>query len=259
MQPVHHKVHPDTSRDEVVDLAERYKIPAIPVVDDGDRLVGVITYEDVVEVIEDMADETIAQMAGTTEDIGTHESTIKRFFSRAPWLVVTLMGGLINAANLSYFEGMLDPWMAFAVFFVPLICGMSGNVGVQCSTVLVRSMATGKLSAGGTREAVGKEFSIGILTGMVFGVLCGIVVYGLNMVGLQNMGANPLAVGVVVSCGLFGACLTATTLGVFSPLFFARIGVDPAVSSGPIVTAFNDVFSMIMYFLIAQGISTILF
>jgi magnesium transporter len=254
MQPIDHRVMPDTSRDEVVDLAERYKVSALPVVDSNDVLVGIVTYEDVVEAMEDMADETIGQMAGTMEDVSANESTVRRFFARAPWLLVTLCGGLINAANLSYFEGTLSPWMAFAIFFVPLVTGMSGNVGVQCSTVLVRSMAIGVLSSGKRGEAISKELTIGCLTGLVFGIVCGIAVYSLNVFGIHSMGANPLAVAVVVSAGLFGACLTATFLGVFSPLFFARVGIDPAISSGPIVTAFNDVFSMIMYFLIARTI-----
>jgi magnesium transporter len=259
MRPIVHKVPPETSRDEVVDLVERYKIPALPVTDGKDFLVGVITYEDVVEAIEDMADETIAQMAGTGEDVSAHEPTIKRFFARAPWLIVTLCGGLINAASMAYFESTLSTWLAFAVFFVPLITGMSGNVGVQCSTVLVRGMATGLVSSGSKGEAVSAELSIGLLIGLVFGIVGGLVVYFLNAVGLQQMSVNSIAVGVTVSCGLFGACLTATVLGVFSPLFFARVGIDPAISSGPIITAFNDVFSMIMYFLIAQVINTFFF
>lgn len=255
MQPVHHKVHPETSREEVVDLVERYKIAALPVVDENDLLVGVLTFEDVVEAIEDIADETIAQMAGTAERVSEHEPTLKRFLSRAPWLIVTLCGGLVNAASMSYFEGSLSPWLAFAVFFVPLITGMSGNVGVQCSTVLVRGMATGSISLGGRREAMLKEISIGLITGVVFGLLCGIVLFCLNKFGIQHLSPYPAAVATIVSTGLFGACLTATLLGVFSPIFFVRIGVDPAVSSGPIVTACNDVLSMAMYFLIAGLIS----
>lgn len=257
MQPIHHKVQADTSREEVVDLVERYKIPVLPVVDDDDLLIGVLTYEDVVEAIEDIADETIAQMAGTTERVHDHAPTVRRFLSRAPWLIVTLCGGLVNAASMSYFESTLSPWLAFAVFFVPLITGMSGNVGVQCSTVLVRGMATGSISMGSRREAMLKEISIGLMTGVVFGLLCGLVVFGLNESGVLHISAYPAAVATIVSTGLFGACLTATLLGVFSPLFFVRIGVDPAVSSGPIVTAFNDVLSMAMYFLIAGAISQI--
>ena len=103
MRPVLHQIHADTSRDEVVDLVERYKIPALPVVDDNDQLIGVVTYERVVEAMEDIADETIASIAGTAEDLSEHEPILKRFFWRAPWLIVTLCAGLVTAAALFAF------------------------------------------------------------------------------------------------------------------------------------------------------------
>lgn len=259
MRSILHKVAPDATREEVVDLVERYKIPALPVVDEDNFLIGVITYEDVVEAIEDIADETIARMAGTAEDVSAHEPVFKRFLARAPWLLVTVCGGLISAACMSYFQGIQGSLWAFVVFFVPLITGMSGNVGIQCSTVLVRSMAIGMLSSGNKGEAVSKEIVIGLLTGLIFGILCGLAVYLLNTFGLESLKINSLELGTIVSTGVLGACLTSTLLGVFAPLFFARLGVDPAVASGPIVTAFNDVFSMIMYFLTSRAISALVF
>ncbi|MBJ7449358.1 MAG: magnesium transporter [Parachlamydiales bacterium] len=259
MKPIIHKVTPDTSRDEVVDLVERYKIPALPVIDEDNFLVGVVTYETVVEAIEDLADETIARMAGTTEDVGGNEPTFKRFLYRAPWLLVTLCGGLVSAASMSLFGRLEGHLLGFVVFFVPLITGMSGNVGIQCSTVLVRSMAIGTLSAGSRNKAVSKEMMIGTMTGIVFGILCGTVIYFLNTFGVQQLGSDPLEIGVIVSFGLFGACLWSSFLGVFFPFFFARLSVDPAVASGPIVTALNDVLSMIMYFLISIAIHSLFF
>ncbi len=178
MRAVLHQIQADASRDEVVDLVERYKIPALPVVDEENRLVGVITYERVVEAMEDMADETIASIAGTAEDVSEHEPTLKRFLWRAPWLIVTLCAGLVTAAVLSHFKER--NWFTFVALFVPLIAGMSGNVGIQCSTVLVRGMSTGALSYGSRRHAVVGELSIGGLIGGVFGRLCGCVVYALN-------------------------------------------------------------------------------
>ncbi len=259
MRSVLHKIHPEATREEVVDLVERYKIPALPVVDVDNFLVGVITYEDVVEAIEDMADETIARIAGTAESMGANESVIQRFLSRAPWLVVTVCAGLLSAAIMSYFQSVERHLLAFLVFFIPLITGISGNVGIQCSTVLVRSMAIGMLSSGNRGAAISKELSIGLLTGLVFGILCGSAVYFLGNLGVQEFVGQPLEIGVLVCTGVFGACLSSTLLGVFSPLFFARLGVDPAVASGPIVTAFNDVFSMIMYFVISGIISSLFF
>src|SRR5262249_2255599 len=144
------------------------------------------------------------------------------------------------------------PWYTVVPFFLPLIMGMSGTVGIQCSTLFVRGIATGEISSGTTREMVAREISIGAIIGGLFGILCGIVVYLLNRLGAHHVGNDPIVAGVIVSCGVFGACLTATLLGSLSPLFFVRVGVDPAVASGPIVTACNDVVATFMYFLVAK-------
>jgi len=259
MRSVLHKVSPDMPREEVVDLVERYKISALPVVDDQDHLIGVVTYEDVLDAMEDMLDETIGSMAGTTEKVSEYEPLMKRFLSRSPWLVVTMCAGLINVGVISSFENYQRGFLTFVLFFIPLITGMSGNIGLQCSTLLVRSMALGFLTPGNRREAIRKELLTGTVTGLAFGLLTGCLIYFLDFAGLGQMGASPWVIGLIVSVGLFGACLTGTILGVFSPFFFARIGVDPAVASGPIVTAFNDFLSMTIYFLIAAGLSSIIF
>ena len=250
MRPVLHTVTPETSRDEVIDIVERYEIPTLPVVDVNDHLVGVIIYEDVVEAMEDIADETIASIAGTGEDVSEHEPIIKRYLWRAPWLFVTLLAGMVTSTIMTQFGGSV--WFAFVPFFVPLVAGMSGNVGLQCSTILVRGMATGEISMGARKAAKLKEIAIGLLIGVTFGLMCGVMVYMLNYFGIQQTEVNPLVLGVLVSLGLFVACMTATMLGTFSPFFFARIGVDPAVASGPIVTAFNDVTSTLIFILVAR-------
>jgi magnesium transporter len=250
MRPVPHKIGPEASRDEVVDLFERYKVPILAVVDEDNKLLGAITNSDIVEVMEDIADATIANIGGTVEDVAEDQSIFKRLLWRAPWLLVTLCGGLVTATGLAHFYD--QPWFAVVPFFVPLITGMSGNVGIQCSTLFVRGLATGEISKGTKREIVGREIAIGSLIGVFFGILCGVVVYMLNKLGAHHVASDSLMVGVIVAAGVFGACLTATFLGSLSPLFFARVGVDPAVASGPIVTACNDVLSTFMYFLVAK-------
>jgi magnesium transporter len=258
MQPILHKVLTETSREEVVDIVERYKLPALPVVDMDDFLVGVVTYEDVMEAIEDIADETIAQMAGTGENVREYEPTWKRFLARAPWLVVTLLAGLLNVGIMSSLQSYEAGALTFVLFFVPLITGLSGNIGIQCSTILVRSMATGGLSSGTKGEAIRKEMKVGVATGAIFGVLAGLLVWCLDLIGFSGIQVSPGIVGIIVGAGLWGACLASTSLGVFSPLFFARIGVDPAIAAGPIVTAINDFLSMSIYFLIAMGLNALL-
>ena len=239
-------------------LWSEYKLPALPVVNEDDRLVGVVTYEDVMEAIEDIADDTIAQMAGTGENVREHEATWKRLLARVPWLVVTLFAGIVNVGIMSSLQSYDAGSLTFVLFFVPLITGLSGNIGIQCSTILVRSMATGGLSAGTKGEAIRKEMTIGVSIGMIFGVLAAGLVWSLDLIGLSAIEVNPAIVGIIVCAGLWGACLASTSLGVFSPLFFARIGVDPAIAAGPIITAFNDFLSMSIYFLIAMGLSALL-
>lgn len=249
MRPVVHRVAPETPRDEIVELFERYRLPALPVIDSEDRLIGVITQGDVVEMMEEMADETIANIGGTAERLTEDEPTWRRFLARAPWLIVTLFAGMLTATGFSLFQN--QPWFLAVPFFVPLITGMSGNVGIQCSTVLIRSMATGEISTSSIKPTIARELKIGVLIGICFGVICGLAAYALNHAGLPDIFVDPLLVGTIVSSGVFGACLTATVLGTLSPIFFARFHIDPAIASGPIVTAFNDVSATYMYFVVA--------
>ncbi len=258
MRPVSHVVSAETYRDEVVDLVERYRMPALPVVDEEEKLLGVITQEDVLEAMEDRADATMAQVGGTKESVGGEESHWKRVGARMPWLVVTLLAGLINVGLMSSLDHYTQGVMTFVLFFVPLITGMSGNIGIQCSTVLVRSLATGHLLVSRSREALLKEAAIGISMGLAFGIACGFIVWLFQMLGYTQSNMPPSVVGLFVGAGLSGACLTGTLLGVCSPLLFARLGVDPAIASGPIVAALNDFFSMAIYFLITMGLCHLL-
>lgn len=260
MRPVLHKVTAEATREEVIDLVERYKVSSLPVVDMDNELIGVIAHEDVVEAMEDVADETIAKMAGTNEKFTAQDSILRRFATRAPWLLVTLFAGLLNVGVMSSFQKHEGGILTFALFFVPLINGLSGNIGLQCSTVLVRIMAMGGFSSGTRRKTILKELLSGLFTGLIFGVGCGFIVWLLERMGGSSLvSETPVSVGAIVGFGLIGGCSAGTFLGVFSPLFFSRIGVDPAVSAGPVVTAFNDFLSMTIYFLIAWGVRSIFF
>jgi len=251
-RPVVHAVNPESPREEVVELVQRYKISGLPVVDEDRVLVGVIADEDVIEAMEDMADITIACMTGTGEKVSQPiESIFKRFFCRAPWLVVTLLAGFLNMTVMNIFQQHEGLFLTFVFFFVPLITGMSGNIGLQSSAILVRNIALGLLSKDTRKEMMLKEIRLGLFTGAVFGVISGLFVAFLHFQGIIAMSLTPLAIGFIVGMGLFGACITGTLLGVISPVFFLKVGVDPAVSSGPIVTAFNDFLSMSIYFLIS--------
>ena len=259
MRPILYKVSVDSTREEVIDIVERYKISFLPVVDIDNYLVGVIDHEDVVEAMEDLADETMARMAGTNAKVTSHDPIFRRFLTRAPWLVVTVLAGLVNVAVMSSFLKHEGKNLTFALFFVPLINGMSGNIGLQCSTVLIRIMAVGGFSVGSRREMIIKELLSGLFTGTIFGIGCGFVIYLLNFIVGSDVvsSVSPLVLSTIVGFGLIGGCCAGTLLGVYSPVFFSRIGVDPAIAAGPIVTAFNDFLSMTIYFLIAWGVSNL--
>lgn len=257
MKSALHQVDVEAPREEVVDIVERYNLASLPVVDGRGRMEGVVTYEDVMEAMEDITDETIAQMAGTGEKVRENEPFWRRVMARIPWLAVTLLAGLVNVGIMSSVQAYEGGVLTFILFFVPLINGMSGNIGLQCSSILVRGMATGVFSLGNRAEMIVKEVTIGLSTGLFFGVICGLVVWSLDFLDLMGSEIHPGYVGLIVGVGLLGACLAGTFLGVFSPLFFSRIGVDPAIASGPIVTAFNDFLSMSIYFLIAIGLNAL--
>lgn len=252
MRPILHSIPADASRDEMVDLVERYNISALPVINEEGHLEGVVTYEDAVEAMKDIADQTVASIAGTSEDYEEYEPVFNRVLWRAPWLLVTLCAGLTTASAMAYFNTSL--WFVIVPFFVPLINGMSGNVGIQCSSLLVRAMATGTVSPTSFFESVSKEFLIGGMIGLLFGLSCGILVYFLNFFGFYQLDITPIAMGTTVSAGVLAACLVATLLGSISPFFFARFRIDPAVAAGPIVTAFNDLLSTLMFFLVARTV-----
>jgi magnesium transporter len=260
MRPILHKVTADATREEVIDLVERYKISSLPVVDIDNFLIGVIAYEDVVEAMEDLTDETLAKIGGTNEKFSSHGSVWHRFVTRAPWLVVTMFAGLLNVGVMSSFQKHVGGVLTFAMFFVPLINGLSGNIGLQCSTVLVRMMAMGGFSVGSRRETIFKELLSGLFTGGAFGIACALLVWCFSLFsGGIDHPYSPFAVGAIVGSGLIGGCFAGTCLGVFSPLVFSRMGVDPAVAAGPVVTAFNDFLSMTIYFLIAWTASSLFF
>ncbi|NGX62635.1 MAG: Magnesium transporter MgtE, partial [Candidatus Anoxychlamydiales bacterium] len=164
MRPILHKAFAETKRAQIIDLFERYKLLFLAVVDKNEQLIGVISQEDVLEAMEDVADETFAKISGTYENVSFEDPILKRFLARSPWLIVTLIAGLINVGIISSFQQKEGSLLTFVLFFVPLITGMSGNIGIQCSTVLVRSLAFGLVSKRTKKEAILKELYTGITT-----------------------------------------------------------------------------------------------
>lgn len=229
-------VHED--QEVVANLVSKYDILAIPVVDDFKSLVGIITVDDVIDVIHEEATEDIYRMAGTYSEeeelYGKYSTAIK---SRLPWLLVTMLGGLFSGQVLGSFSDQLSAVVALA-FFIPLLTGMGGNVGTQSSTVTVRGIATGQINPGTVIKTIFRESMVGITLGLVLGSIVALVAY---------FWQGNMVLGLVVGLAMLGNMFTAATMGTLVPIVFKKVGVDPAVASAPFITTSIDIVGLIIY------------
>jgi magnesium transporter len=240
-----HPIHATDEQDEVARLFERYDLVSAPVVDDDDRLVGVITFDDIVDVIEEEADEDIKALGGVSGEEELSDSVWAIVRSRFPWLLANLGCALISAWVISNFEGAIAKMVALAVL-MPIVASMGGNAGTQTMTVTVRALATRELSSANTLRIIRRELFVGLLNGLTFAIIMGVVAafwFGVNDLGL----VIALAMVTVLAAAALG--------GILIPLVLTRLGVDPAVSSGPFVTTVTDVIG----FLAFLGIATLWF
>ena len=234
-------VQTDMDQEEVARIVARYDFLAVPVVDGAHRLVGIVTVDDVIDIIRKEATEDILKMAGAGEEFVETKSILKSTRIRLPWLFASCIGGIVAFLIIGKFEHSLMKF-AYLAAFIPVIMGMGGNIGTQSSTIVVRGLATGRLSIRDIGPVVFKELSIGLILGLVYGVLIGSVAhYRYSMV--------PLA--VAVSLAVISSMSIAALVGSLVPMGFARINIDPAVATGPFVTTAIDILSVSFYFLIA--------
>jgi len=231
-------------QEEVAELAQKYDLVSIPVTDSEGHLVGRITIDDVIDVIEEETTEDFMKMAGTTEDELITESALRSLGLRLPWIMVALLGLFLSATILRFFE----PTIARVVQlmpFIPVVCGITGNTAVQSATIIIRGLATGQIDVMMVFSVIFKEIRTGILIGVVCGGVVLLVAYWFTQIG-------PVAWAVGIS--VFCAISVASSLGVFIPLFLARIGKDPAIATGPIVTSLSDATAGAIYFIVATAI-----
>ncbi len=235
-------VHTDTDQEEVARLATKYDLNALPVLDWQDKLVGRITVDDIMDVMEEEASEDIFKFAGSNESELEYSSPFHAFKSRLPWLMVTLFAGSISSLILQRF---IEGHIVALSFFVPIIMAMGGNTGIQSSTLIIRGLAVGSFDEKGLRKLLGRELLTGTLLGLICGALIGVI--AALMVGNDNS-IPAIYLAFTVGVSLFAAMMFAAVFGAFAPLLLNRFKVDPAVASGPFVTASNDVLALLIYF-----------
>jgi magnesium transporter len=234
-------VQTDMDQEEVAKLVARYDILAVPVVDGANRLVGIVTVDDVIDILRKEATEDILKMAGAGEEFVETKSILKSTRIRLPWLFASCLGGIFAFFIIGEFESSLSK-IAYLAAFIPVIMGMGGNIGTQSSTIVVRGVATGRINVRDIWSVVFKELSIGLILGVVYGLLIGAVAQF-----RYSMEALALSVALAVFCSMSIAAL----VGSLVPMGFARINIDPAVATGPLVTTAIDIISVFFYFLIA--------
>jgi magnesium transporter len=232
--------------EDVAKLMEKYDIIALPVIDDIGRLMGRITIDDVVDVIKEEAEKDYQMISGITEDVEPSDNVFVLTRARVPWLFIGLLGGILGAYVIGYFEADIkfDPKLAF---FLPLIAAMGGNVGVQSSSIVVQGLANKSLDLDSTWRKLGKEIIIALMIGLAFAAL--ILAYS------YFLSTNSLPLTLTVSSALFTVILFASVFGTFIPIILNRFNIDPALATGPFITTMNDILGMFIYL----GIGRILY
>ncbi|MDX1764138.1 MAG: magnesium transporter, partial [bacterium] len=233
----------DMDQEEVAREVERYGLVAIPVVSREHHLLGIVTVDDVIGVIREEATEDLYKMAGTDDEEITSKSSFKIARLRFPWLTATLVAGIANSYVITHFQDALHKVIALAAF-IPVILGMGGNIGGQSAVIVVRGMALGKIDLEHLARVIIKEVRVGLILGFIYGNLLGILAYFF-------FESTPL-LGLVVGLSICASMLFAVTIGVLYPMFFKKIGVDPAVATHPFVTTSTDLIGILIYFGIAK-------
>jgi magnesium transporter len=228
-------VHKD--QEDVAQLFKRYDLVDIPVVDANYLLVGRITHDDIIDVIEKEVDEDLSLMTGVIGQEIAEESTLKISKARLPWLITGVFGGIVAAAVINQFETSLERVIALSFFF-PVIMAVGGNTGTQAATIVVRGMATGDIRFVSIRKRLWLEMKVAFVNGIICGVLLGLIVGSwLSDFGLGTIVALA-GVLIILNSGFTGSAV---------PFVLRKLNIDPALATGPLITTLNDILSLLIY------------
>jgi magnesium transporter len=222
----------DTDQEEVARQVASYNLLAIPVVDEENKLVGVITVDDVIDVIKDEATEDIYRLAGVAGDDRASTPAGESLRKRLPWLGINLVTAFLAASVVALFEGTIQRITALAVF-MPIVAGMGGNAGTQTLTVIVRGIALGELSWGNSRKTLLKEALVGMGNGLALGTLAALIAWAMK---------GDLVIGLLLGGAMIINMFVAATAGTLVPLGLRAVNVDPALASSVFITTLTDVF-----------------
>ncbi|MEQ6376152.1 magnesium transporter [Bacillaceae bacterium S4-13-56] len=235
------KVDVYTDQEEVAKLISRYDFVSIPVIEEDQTLVGVITVDDIIDVVIQEANEDIEKLSASGKAIDFNTKPLVAAYRRLPWLILLLFIGLVSGSIIDSFSNTLDQVIALT-FFMPMIAGMTGNTGTQSLAVVVRGLVSEDLDYKQVMKLISRELWVGI----IIGITCSIMIAIIALVW-----QNSLTLGLVVGSSLLLTLIIGTLAGTIIPLILYKLNVDPAVASGPFITTINDILSLLIYFGIA--------
>ena len=248
MEELEISVTPYVDQEEVADIFKKYDLVTLPVISDEGILLGRITADDVIDVISEEAEEDIYQYAGLKEHLHPiYTPTYERIKVRSPWLLLTLVGELLIALIIiKVFEPTLEKFVILAAF-MPAIMATGGNVGLQTTTIIVRSLGMGTIKTKQILILIASEMKVGLALGLLCGILSAII-------GILISYNEPqvLKLGLAIFLAMLSATLATSFIGVAAPIILQKLKFDPAASSGPFLTMFNDIFGALFYLLIAM-------
>jgi len=235
-------------QEEVAEIMRRYDLETVPVVNVKNKLVGRITFDDILDIIREEAEEDIQAMTGISDTVDEYDSVIRLTKARLPWLLIGIVGGLLGAGFIGFFEEGLNKVTALA-FFIPLITATGGNVGIQSSSLVVQSLA----SKSAFDDSLIKRFLKVLAVAVINGLILGTFVFAVVVLFYRN----DVAFGLVVSIALFSVVLLSSFMGTITPILLDKIGINPALASGPFITTANDLLGLGVYFFIAISLLNI--
>ena len=233
-------------QEDVANIMKDYNFLAIPVINEARELQGIITVDDIIDVIDEEAEDDYSKLAGIIDMDDNDSGPIKSAAKRLPWLIILLFLGMITSGLMGIFEATLDK-VALLATFIPLISGTSGNSGTQALAVAIRGIATGDIGGKDKFKLIIRELSTGLIMGLVSGAI---------VVGIIFVWKGTIVIGLLVGTAICCSIIVATLAGSFIPILMNKLGVDPAVASGPFITTLNDVTSIIIYLGLASTFIT---
>lgn len=233
-------VKTDTPIDEVAIDFEKYDLVAVPVVDSIGRLVGQITVDDVMDEVREQSERDYQLASGISSDVDASDSVFAQTKARIPWLLIGIVGGIVNSLILGGFEAQIAAVTALAIF-IPLIGGTGGNVGVQASAIVVQGLANGRLDIKNSASQIGREFLVAMMNAVVISSVVFLYIFFTQPMGIKY------TVAFAVSASLFAVVIFATVFGTLVPLTLERLKINPALATGPFIQITNDVVGLLIY------------